>query len=368
MTKATYSTAMVEEVLRLDDEHTPPIEIAARTGLTRGQVAGLLHRLRPRGASAPRRPRSKGTTHMRKPRRGGKNIRFSGTDWRADPRLRMCSAAARGVWIDLLTLMIEAEPYGHLLVNGAPPTAQEIGQLTCTPPDVVEAAISELGAAGVYSRTEEGVIFSRRLARSISRGDSNLIRESGAGIRESDSPQGVSPARATAESQGFSLSASRTIRENHCESETRAGARDTHSGDSIRGATLPDGFVVLQAWISEAAAERKKLGLPDVDLHVEARQFPLWAAAQGARSSNWRKSWLSFALKARAEWSNLRGAKPSDAAATMVIVPWDKRTEGFRRTGFWLAAWGARPGESGCCAPDDMLTERERAAKYGRVA
>jgi hypothetical protein len=38
-------------------------------------------------------------------------------DWRADAPLRMCSFAARGLWIDLLGLMHESTPVGFLLVN-----------------------------------------------------------------------------------------------------------------------------------------------------------------------------------------------------------------------------------------------------------
>jgi len=47
-------------------------------------------------------------------------LKFFPSDWRADPALRMCSLAARGLWIEMLCLMHEARPHGSLLVNGKP--------------------------------------------------------------------------------------------------------------------------------------------------------------------------------------------------------------------------------------------------------
>lgn len=92
-------------------------------------------------------------------------IKLFGSDWRSDPNLRMCSAAARGVWIDCITLMMEAEPYGCLVINGVAMTPTQIGQLTCTPVKVVIKALEELAATGVLSRNDAGVIYSRRMVR-----------------------------------------------------------------------------------------------------------------------------------------------------------------------------------------------------------
>jgi hypothetical protein len=45
-------------------------------------------------------------------------MKFYPSDWRSDPMLRLCSLAARGLWMEMMCLMHEAEPYGSLLVNG----------------------------------------------------------------------------------------------------------------------------------------------------------------------------------------------------------------------------------------------------------
>lgn len=86
-------------------------------------------------------------------------------DWRAEPKLRLCSRAARSLWMDLLGLMHEAEPYGYLLVQGISPTENQIAILLGDSEKDVKKLMAELRKIGVYSITEEGVIYSRRMVR-----------------------------------------------------------------------------------------------------------------------------------------------------------------------------------------------------------
>ena len=92
-------------------------------------------------------------------------LKFYPTDWRSDPALRMCSLAARGLWIEMIALMHEAVPYGHLLVSDRPPTDAQLAVLAGAPSDQITDALGELEAAGVFSRTRKGVIYSRRMIR-----------------------------------------------------------------------------------------------------------------------------------------------------------------------------------------------------------
>jgi hypothetical protein len=98
-------------------------------------------------------------------------LKFFPTDWRSDPKLRACSLAARGLWIETIGLMHEAIPYGHLLINGQPPTQVELALQVGAPPKEVKAALSELCAHDVYSQTADGVIFSRRMTRAARRSE-----------------------------------------------------------------------------------------------------------------------------------------------------------------------------------------------------
>jgi hypothetical protein len=92
-------------------------------------------------------------------------FKFYPSDWRADPCLRMCSMGARGLWIEMLCLMHEAEPYGHLVVNGRPVKDAQIAALAGLPLVELGALLTELEEAGVLSRSRTGTIYSRRMTR-----------------------------------------------------------------------------------------------------------------------------------------------------------------------------------------------------------
>lgn len=90
-------------------------------------------------------------------------LKFYPSDWRADPALRMCSIAARGLWMEMLCVMHEAEPRGTLRVNGKALSDRQLGALAgCAD---VSGLLSELEEAGVFSRDEDGTVFSRRMMR-----------------------------------------------------------------------------------------------------------------------------------------------------------------------------------------------------------
>ena len=92
-------------------------------------------------------------------------FKFFPTDWQADSSLRICSLAARGLWIELLALMHQSEPYGHLLIRGNPPNDDQLARLTASTPASIRTCMNELEHAGVFSRDQNGVIFSRRMVR-----------------------------------------------------------------------------------------------------------------------------------------------------------------------------------------------------------
>lgn len=92
-------------------------------------------------------------------------LKFYPADWRADPALRMVSMEARGLWIECLCVMHEAEPYGHLVVRGVPLETPALAAIVGAPEQVVRACLHELEEAGVLSRNRQGTIFCRRMVR-----------------------------------------------------------------------------------------------------------------------------------------------------------------------------------------------------------
>ena len=93
------------------------------------------------------------------------SFQFYPADWLRDPGLRSCSLGARGLWIDLLSFMHEAEPYGHLRLNGHDIGPDVLARMVGAPLKEVQRYLGELEAAGVFSRTMMGTPYSRRMVR-----------------------------------------------------------------------------------------------------------------------------------------------------------------------------------------------------------
>lgn len=92
-------------------------------------------------------------------------MKFFPGDWRADPRLRSCSIAARGLWMEMICIMHEASPRGSLLVNGKQVNLTHMLGLMGVAPKDATVLLAELEDAGVFSRDDDGTIYSRRMRR-----------------------------------------------------------------------------------------------------------------------------------------------------------------------------------------------------------
>lgn len=90
---------------------------------------------------------------------------FFPSDWKADDALRMCSPGARALWLEMLCVMHGAEPRGHLLVNGKPVSNAQMAMLSALPLADVNAWMTELEDAAVFSRDPSGALFSRKMVR-----------------------------------------------------------------------------------------------------------------------------------------------------------------------------------------------------------
>lgn len=90
-------------------------------------------------------------------------MKFYPRDWRGDQALRVVSLAARGLWIEMISIMHEANPYGHLMVGDQPLAESALARVVGSTVEEVQALLVELGDAGVFRRTRSGVIYSKRM-------------------------------------------------------------------------------------------------------------------------------------------------------------------------------------------------------------
>ena len=82
-----------------------------------------------------------------------------------DTALMSCRLLARGLWREMIDLMHDGSPYGHLTAGGVAISPAELARLVGEPAPQVRRLLAELEEKKVFSRTLEGVIYCRRMAR-----------------------------------------------------------------------------------------------------------------------------------------------------------------------------------------------------------
>lgn len=90
---------------------------------------------------------------------------FYPKDWLSDLGLRSLPMAARGLWADLMCLMHDGKPYGHLTIDGHPMDDDTAARLVGLAVKEYRGLLAEIERRKVSSRTEAGVLFSRRMVR-----------------------------------------------------------------------------------------------------------------------------------------------------------------------------------------------------------
>lgn len=92
-------------------------------------------------------------------------MQFYTGDWMKDTNLRGVPLAAKGLWIEMLCLMHESDRRGYLQSNGKPVPQDQLARMTGCSSDEVSQCLEVLEISGVFSRTKNGIIYSRRMVR-----------------------------------------------------------------------------------------------------------------------------------------------------------------------------------------------------------
>jgi hypothetical protein len=114
-------------------------------------------------------------------------------DWRRDSALQACSFMARAIWRELLDIMHDGEPRGYLAAGGRAIEPLELSRMIGggLSSRKIGRALSELRSRNVYSMTEDGIIFSRRMVR-----DEAIIQARIRGGRDAEQPNRKGPSTA----------------------------------------------------------------------------------------------------------------------------------------------------------------------------
>lgn len=267
-------------------------------------------------------------------------LKFYPTDWRSDPKLRMCGLPARGLWIELIAIMHEATPYGHLLVSGLAPTDTQLAVLVGAPSDQIPGLVGELEAAGVFSRTREGVIYSRRMTRVAKK--SAIARKNG--------KNGGNPTlrKQTGNSSLDNQIATDQVKPQKPEARSQIAASQ-HRAPSDLVDRLLEAAGVKGNPPQGLAFPGEILGLIQAGFDLETDILP----AIRARPKPTARTWGYFVPQIReaVERRNGAAAVPKPEAQQ---VDWAGRLRAYYETGVW-GRWGPKPGDPGCEAPPELI-------------
>lgn len=278
-------------------------------------------------------------------------MKFYPADWQADPAVRSCSLAARGLWIEMLCIMQKSESVGRLTINGNPPTTASLAVLTGSSVGVVVKGLRELETAGVFSR-DGNVIFSRRMVRDEERADRDKANGSKGGnprLKGRVNP----PDKATVNGGDKAQSP-----------ETRDQKEST-----AQGACLTIGLVD-QIWSAAPSRAKERSSRKDVERTLAAAikrggdpDLITNALAAYWRSEDASKNDGAFAkgihrMIESDRWKDWAGGGADDNVDEAISPDtWRRRLAAFRGPDrLWIESlYGPPPGRPGCLCPPDLL-------------
>ena len=86
-------------------------------------------------------------------------------DWRKAPEIRALDLDVRMIWFEMLGLMWESTERGYLTLNMRPVSNSVITRMLGTDIVTFDRALQQLNDFNVFSRREDGAIFSRKMVR-----------------------------------------------------------------------------------------------------------------------------------------------------------------------------------------------------------
>lgn len=86
-------------------------------------------------------------------------------DWRKDPGVRALDLDVRMIWFEMLGFMWDSSERGFLTVNKKPITNFVIAKLVGVDITKMEQALEQMEQFDVFSRREDGAIYSRKMVR-----------------------------------------------------------------------------------------------------------------------------------------------------------------------------------------------------------
>ena len=130
--------------------------------------------------------------------REGPFLKFYPGDFLKDPCVQVLSFEARSVWLFMILLMHDSVKRGYLVTaNGKQMTSKQLANALQISEARINAAWAEMEEAGTYSKTEDSIIYCRRMARTteLSEVRKQAGRKGGSRSKTQANPKDASDAR-----------------------------------------------------------------------------------------------------------------------------------------------------------------------------
>ena len=260
--------------------------------------------------------------------------KFFWADWLSDAKLRRCSPAARGVWMDLLCVAAQHDPIGYLCVNGESLTTSDMARIAGVSEAEVVSLMAELIRNGVCSRDGKGRLYSRRMVRDAQRAALSKKKGQIGGRVSRDKQRGI-------------FEPSKGAFEPRVQTPEAKPAVAARAPLLLACQVMGIGMETLRrkpAWMAFGDLFAELVGQ---GCNAELDIWPTIASVHG-RSRVLPASPRYFkAAILDARDKRVAEAAPSPASARA----WDERLAVFEAEGVWSSKWGPKPGEAGCLAP-----------------
>lgn len=303
-------------------------------------------------------------------------LKFFPQDWMGDPSLRACSLAARGLWIEMISLAHQATPYGHVLINSNAPDIAVLSRMVGTSESECETLVSELEMNGVFSRTRKGTIYSRRMvkdakksvhARKIGKlgGNPKLSKQRKKSAQ--DNPLEKPPDKTQKPDTRYQSKCSGTESELFTNSESRSTSSGALSRNLLAEnwekfrSVYPRRGGAAMGWkqAEKYFQQIVKSGVSPESLITSAEKYKTANAKRIAEDATFVQQASTFLGPSKATWREYLTDSAGGNEVSFVNVDadgWEKRCEHWRRTGRWIEKWGPPPGEPNCQVPDDLVS------------
>ena len=151
-------------------------------------------------------------------------------DFRRDTAVQACSFEARALWREMIDLMHDGSPRGYLTAGGVPISPAELARIVGMPHPRVKRWLSELEQRNVFSRNEDGIIYSRRMVKD----EHNRAARAAGGVRSLDHPNVPQPKNGRIPSDDPSLGPSGGPLDHPLQLQSATASAENHTAPAAR--------------------------------------------------------------------------------------------------------------------------------------